>query len=723
MRARDDGAQTPSQHHSRALDGSHPVPQPLPPSPMGGVKGNPSRVVGIFLVAALIGVAGGLLGAGFQHLLTWLQQTAIGRDPSASAGTYDLAHAVRRNLSPLATVLVPTLGGLAAGLVLWLLLRDKKAPFGIADIIGLVALRRGTIRIRDSLVQIVSSACTIGSGGSIGKEGANSQLAATFAAAASRVIKANSRTRAMLLGCGVAAGMATSYNAPIAGAIFVMEAVLGNFAMDVFAPIVVSSVLATLVRQRLIDDATVYGEGLPRSLDALSPHLVLAALLLGVFCGIGGIAFRWSLKVGRRAFAATRLPLPLSMALGGLVVGAIGLVVPEAWGNGFAVISTIVDAKHAAPLTLVLSLFVWKVAATVATVGSGGLGGIFTPNLVVGAAFGAFFAHFLEWLSPNATAEAARHEQITFAFVGMAGLCAAVTHAPVTSVVLVFELTGHYELTMPIMLCSITASVVARMIREDSYYSEALRSKGHEVPTGLEELALKTTFVRDVMRTDLAAVRDTASFDEVMDHLSRGRTDSVYVLDEQGALVGCIQLHDVKNFINDPTLSSVVIAGDLTRPAVACSPDDSLATILPKFDEPHVQEIAVALANPKKLLGRVRQQDVIAGFRAEVLGQQRRARWRSDDRRRADHVDLPAGWEIAEIVVPAEWHELAIDNLPETELAWMAPLTVERPGADGAVERLAATQEVVVQQGWRMVALCRSAELEKWRADRDGDET
>lgn len=674
---------------------------------MGGPKSVPTRTVGIFLLAALIGVAGGLLGAGFQHLLVWMQHTLVGPGDR-------LSDAVRTHLSTVETLAVPALGGVAAGLAL-MLRRDKKAPFGITDIIGLVALRKGTIRFRDSLVQIVSSAFTIGSGGSIGKEGANSHLAATFAAIVSRWLKVSSRTRSMLLGCGVAAGMATSYNAPIAGAIFVMEAVLGNFAMDVFAPIVVASVVATILRRALLDDHAIYADGLPESLGALSWHLVLSALLLGVFCGMGGILFRRSLSLGKRAFAALRMPTPVTLGLGGLLVGAMGLFVPEVWGNGFDVIGSIVKGSSMAPITLVLSLFVWKVAATVSTTGSGGLGGIFTPNLVVGAAFGAFFAWALEAIAPSGDVTTARSAQITFAFVGMAGLCAAVTHAPVTAIVLVFELTGHYELTLPLMLCSITASVVARMIDEDSYYSDALRQKGETVPTGLEELALKTTYVRDVMRTDVATVRDIAGFDEVMDRLSKERSDSLYVLDAEGALVGRIQLHDVKNFINDPTLSSVVIAQDLTRPAVTASADDSIASILPHFDDPSVSEIAVTQANPRRLLGCVRQQDVIAGFRSEVLGQQRRARLRSGDKKRSEQIDLPIGWEIAELVVPSEWHGLTIDNLPVSALAWMAPLTVERRAADGAIERLGATQDLVVQQGWTMVALCRSAELLSWR--------
>jgi len=680
---------------------------------MGGHKGIPVRAIAVFALAAAIGVAGGLLGAGFQHALNWLQHVLIG--PGRQLGD-----AVREHLSPLQTVLVPTAGGVLAG-VLLVVVRRRGAPFGITDIIGLVALRKGTIRLRDSIVQIASSACTIGTGGSIGKEGANSQLAATFAAQLAKLFRTSARTRSVLLGCGVAAGMATSYNAPIAGAIFVMEAVLGNFAMDVMAPIVVASVLATILRRALIEYQPVY-ELSQADLGDLPWQLVLAALMLGVCCGVGGILFRRALLIGRRAFQFTRLPRPVVLGLGGLVIGLIGLFRPQAWGNGFEVIRDITLGDATVPIGLVLSLFVWKMVATVATVGSGGLGGIFTPNLVVGAAFGALFAFLLDLIAPTASPLAARQLQITFAFVGMAGLCAAVTHAPVTSVVLVFELTGHYELTLPIMLCSITASLVARMLDEDSYYGEALRQKGEELPAGLEELAIKTTYVRDVMRSDPVTVTDTATFDEVMEVLGAHRGDTIYVLDNGGGLVGRIQLQDVKNFINDPTLSSVVIAADLTRPAVTASPDDSLAALLPQFDG-EVNEIAVTSASPRRLLGRVCQQDVLSGIRTEVLGQQRRTRFRDDAGKATPLVDLPAGWEFAEFAVPSEWHGLAVDNLPAAVLTWMAPVVVERARDDGTTERFAATQELVLQEGWNVLALCRSADLQRWREGERAVET
>ena len=671
-------------------------------------KGMPLRAFAIFLLAAIIGVVGGLLGVAFQTGLNWIQHTLTG--PEAN-----LSDAVRNHLNWWQTLLVPTAGGLAAGLVL-LLVRGKKPPFGIADLVVLVQLRKGTIRLRESLVQIVSSACTIGSGGSIGREGANSQIAATVAALIARWTQLGSRPRAVLLGCGVAAGMATSYNAPITGAMFVMEAVLGNFAMDVFAPIVVASVLATMIRSELLSEGAIYADSLPKELPELPSNLVLMALLLGVMCGFGGLVFRFALSIGRTAFTKLKLAPPLTLALGGLCVGAIGVFMPETWGNGIEVIQKI---SHEPSGTLILTLFVWKLAATCATVGSGGLGGIFTPNLVIGAAFGAFFAFGLHWLTGAAETGATKVETQIFAFVGMAGLTAATMHAPVTSVVLVFELTRHYELTLPVMLCCIVASITASLLDEDSYYTAAIKQKGEQLPGGIEDMAIRTTFVRDVLRRDVVTVRDTAGFSEVMQLLGSHRGDTIYVQDGIGALVGRIELQDVKNFLNDPALTSAVIAADLTRPAVTAGPDESIAAVMPHFDDPELREIAVVSpGNPPRLRGRVRHQDVITTLGSEVLGQQRRNTRLSLQGADAEDLKVPQGYELRTLLVPDAWVGLAIDALPPESLRGVVVMMAIR-SENGREEHVAGTPDLVLLEGWRVVVLGTPESIA--RLQRDGD--
>jgi CIC family chloride channel protein len=668
-------------------------------------QGLPLRTFAIFLLAAVIGVAGGVLGSFFQRGLNWLQEWFTGGSGS------NMSEAVRDNLSWWQTLLVPTLGGLAAGSVL-LLLRGQKPPFGVSDLVGLVQLRKGVLRFRQSLVQIVSSACTIGTGGSIGREGANSQIAATVASMIARLTRLSSKHRAVLIGCGVAAGMATSYNAPIAGAIFVMEIVLGNFAMDVFAPIVVASVLATIVRSELLTEARVY-QNVSDVVQKLPLGLVLAALVLGLFCGVGGVLFRSALKNGRRFFRWLRLPPPLLMALGGLVVGAVGIFMPETWGNGFEVIEGVVtNAVSDAPsLTLILTLFFWKQVATVATVGAGGLGGIFTPNLVIGAAFGVLFASAI-----GTVFEVQPGEVAAFAFVGMAGLTASTMHAPVTAVVLVFELTGHYELTLPVMLCSIVASVTANVIDEDSYYTAAMKDKGDEVPGGLEDLAIRTTYVRDVLRKDCLTVPHTADFAEVMKLLQTHRGDTIYVIGEGDALVGRIELQDVKAFLNDPTLTSVVIAADLTRPVVTATDDLSIAKVMPRFDDPELREIAaVSRDKPPRLIGRIRHQDVLTMLGNEVLGQQRR-NLRLAVRGRRDELELPPGYAMRSLTPPDAWVGLAIDALPAAAREDVIVVLLIR-AVDGNEQVVAATADQVVRAEDQLVVLGTRAAVRELQAD------
>lgn len=678
---------------------------------MSKPKGLPLRAFAIFLLAAGIGVAGGLLGSGFQTGLDAVQSLLTGRVLDTDAlqpgnQAEPLSEAVRRDLVWWQALLLPTAGGAIAGLFL-LLLRGKKPPFGLADLVVMVQLRKGALRFRDNVWQLLSSACTIGSGGSIGREGANSQLAALVAALVARWTKVGSRPRAVLIGCGVAAGMATSYNAPIAAAIFVMEVVLGNFAMDVFAPVVVASVLATIVRKELLGDVAVY----QAHVAPLSPSLVLAALALGILCGVGGLFFRTALDQGRAFFQRLHLPLPLGMALGGAVVGAIGIFMPEAWGNGIDVINEC--AKGSTAVGVVLTLFVWKQLATVATVGSGGLGGIFTPNLVIGAAFGALFAHVLGLVTPLSDDHTA-----TFVFVGMAGLTAATMHAPVTSVVLVFELTRHYELTLPVMLCSIVASITAALIDQDSYYTAAIKKKGEELPAGVEDLAIRSTYVRDVLRQDTRTVRDSAGFAEVMALLGTHRGDTIYVVDADDALVGRIELQDVKNFLNDPSLTSVVIAADLTRPVVTATMEQSIAALLPLFDDPELREVAVVAGSQRRLLGRVRHQDVLTAIGDEVLSQQRRS---SRVAVGTDELQLPADHELRTVPLPDAWAGLAVDALPPASVRELVVVMALRP-ATGGDEVVAATPELVLQPGWRVVVLGKRAAIRKLREDESDDD-
>ncbi len=281
--------------------------------------------------------------------------------------------------------------------------------------------------------------------------------------------------------------------------------------------------------------------------------------------------------------------------------------------------------------------------------------------------------------------------------------------AKINAVELVFELTLDYGLILPLMLCSIVASIFARMLNEDSYYTENLREQGQEIPHGLEELAIQSNYVRDLMRKDVVKVVDTATFDEVLDVFTSSRRASVYVLSEAGILLGHIHLHDVKNYINDPSLSSVVIAADLTRSAPTVAADEPLASILARFDDPDLEELAVSTGGEQpRLTGRITRQDVIACLREEVLGDRKlRTKFRTEGRSEADFVQLPQGCELDRVPVPAEYHGRALDSLDLQATSGLTILVVVRSLSDGTEERLAPEPQVILDADTSLVVLGR----------------
>ena len=237
------------------------------------------------------------------------------------------------------------------------------------------------------------------------------------------------------------------------------------------------------------------------------------------------------------------------------------------------------------------------------------------------------------------------------------------------------------------------------------------------MPTGIEDLAIRSTFVRDVMRADCLTISDKASFDEVMEVLSRHRGDTIYVRDENDSLIGRIELQDVKTFINDPTLSSVVIAADLTRPVVTARADASIATVMPRFDDPELREIAVITSTkPHRLLGRVRHYDIIASIGSEVLGPQRRNTRIPVIGADGRDLQLPPGHRLATLPVPDAWVGHAIDSLPgEGRSDIIVLLEIRR--TDGREATTAATPDLVLREGSRIVVMGSNTAIRQLRGE------
>ena len=405
------------------------------------------------IVAALVGGLGALAVEGFRWVLFALEAALVGAHEGHLV-------AAARTLAPELRVLAPAIGGLAAGLLLWLAERNR-AEAALAhggDYIEAVAIGAGRLDLRGGALKVLASLLVVSTGGAVGREGAMVLLSAMLGSALGRVLGRTVELR-LVVSCGAAAGLAAAYHAPLAGAVFVAEILLGSLALAQLGPVVVAAVMAYGMTVALGGRAVLFPVAAGPALGAGQLALLLALSLLA---GVAGAALlRW-LVLARGLFARLALPLPLAFALGGLVVGLLSWWRPEVWGNGYSSIEQQLGAAGAWQVVALVLLL--KLVAIAATTGSGAPGGVFTPTLFVGAAFGALAAALLHELGVSEAVEP------IYALLGMATLLAATTHAPVMAALMVFEMTGRYDLLALLLPACVVAAVVSRRLHPTSVY-------------------------------------------------------------------------------------------------------------------------------------------------------------------------------------------------------------------------------------------------------------
>lgn len=492
---------------------------------------------------------------------------------------------------------IPAVGGLAAGLVL-LFGRHLHKGQSSTDYMEAILIGSGQIPVRATLVKSTAALFSIASGGSIGREGPMVQLSSVVASWLGRRGRLSAPQLRLLVACGAAAGIASAYNAPIAGSFFVAEIILGTIAMESLGPLAVSAVAATLTMRTLSSAHTLYT--VPpftlHSLWEIGPFIVL-----GLLAGTVAPWFLRSLRVVEGWFARTGLPLPVRLMLGGLVVGALAIRVPEVCGNGYEVVVAILNGKLL--LETIGLVLVCKWIATAASFGSGAPGGVFTPTLFVGASLGYVFGWGVHQVWPQGAADPR-----AFALVGMGALLAAASHAPVMAIIMLFEMTLSYDIIMPLMLCSVVAYYTARGIENQSLYSESLTKKAAEQP----EAVRLAGQVSDLMKPLGVPVALTAHFDEVARHFLQSRQEEIYVTGVEEGYAGAISLHDIKPYLNDPTVAEHVIAGDLLRDDVpTVSMKAPLAEALRLFASHAGQTLPVVEPGTGRLAGVLVKNDLL----------------------------------------------------------------------------------------------------------------
>ena len=405
------------------------------------------------LVAAPVGVLGALAVDGFRSLLFTLESLLVG-----ARGGHLVAAA--SGLAPEARLLAPAIGGLAAGLLLWVAeRRSSREPSKHAgDYIEAVAIGSGRLDLRGGTLKVLASLLVVSTGGAVGREGAMVLLSAMLASTVGRLVGRAVELR-LVVSCGAAAGLAAAYHAPLAGAVFVAEILLGSLALAQLGPVIVAAVVAHGVTTWLVGQSALFALG---PLQGPTGLQLLPMVAIGLVAAAAGAAFLGWLEAARAFYARMALPLPLAFAIGGLAVGVLSLWRPEVWGNGYSSISQLLTAPPVwQTVALVLAL---KLIAVAATTGSGAPGGVFTPTLFVGAAFGALAAAASQALgAPAALAP-------VYVLVGMGTLLAATTHAPVMAALMVFEMTGQYTLLATLLPACVIAALLAKRLHPSSVY-------------------------------------------------------------------------------------------------------------------------------------------------------------------------------------------------------------------------------------------------------------
>jgi CIC family chloride channel protein len=540
------------------------------------------------LWAGLVGFLGALSSVLFREALA-----ALGRFVSQS--TLPLEQAVE-TMSSLQRLLIPTIGALCAGAVLSLGKRLVTSA-SHADFMEAVTLGDGKISVSNTLVRTISSLVTNGTGGSIGREGPMVQSAAMLASLVGEMANLSPARRRLLVACGAAAGIACAYNAPITGALFVAEILMGSIAMESFGPLVFSSAIATTTARQFLGAEPVYK--MPPNLFATVPNWQLADYaMLGVLAGCLAPVFLNLLRQSESLFKILNLPLVVRFGLGGLILGLISLYEPRVWGNGYVVVESILNS----PLTfwVLLDILLFKLLATAATTGSGAVGGVFTPTLFCGAVLGALFAkiqaHLLPW----------GFDPASFAVVGMGCFLSATTRAPVMSIIIIFEMTLSYGAIMPLMLACTTSFYVARQWGGESMYSAHLRGAK---PKGTP---LFLMIVGDLMKKNPLTIPSNYTFSKIISTFAAHTFKHLYVVDKEGKLVGAIALQDLKPFLQDTDVPAVVLALDLVQDIPMLSVNDSLQESLAVFSQHDGERLPVVDSRSSRVLvGSLSKTDVL----------------------------------------------------------------------------------------------------------------
>ena len=496
------------------------------------------------------------------------------------------------------------------GPLVYFFAREAKGH-GVPEVMEAVALRSGMIRKRVVLVKSLASAISIGTGGSVGREGPIVQIGSAIGSVIGQLFRISGDRIRTLVGCGAAAGIAATFNAPIAGSMFALEIILGDFGLATFSPIVISSVTATAVSRHFLGDTPAF---IVPGYQLVSAWELPMYAVLGLFCAIVAVLFAKTLYFSEDTFDKLKIPEYLKAMVGGLMLGSMALLYPHILGVGYPAMDMALMQELS--LWTMLILVGIKIMATSITIGSGGSGGVFAPSLFLGAMAGGFFGTVVHPFFPGATASPG-----AYSIVGMAAVVSGTTRGPLSAILILFEMTGDYKIILPLMIACIISALASGRLLKESIYTLKLARRGVNIRAGKEINVLKSLYVKDVMNPNVETVSEDMSLEKLAEQISKSKNNSFPVLNQEGQLTGILSFIDYRNALFEEDLKDIIVAKDLASTnLVTISYEDNLFNALEKISLKDFSILpVVSPADPSQLLGVLSRRDMISAYNKTVI--------------------------------------------------------------------------------------------------------
>ncbi len=556
------------------------------------------------VLALLVGAIVGIAVVGFRESIDIIQGIFYGSDSVYGNDSEHLAP-IAAALPGWRVVLATTLGGLIVGVLAYKFMPERR-PQGLADVIEANALLGGRMSSRIGLTAALVNALSIGVGGSVGREGPAVHLGASLSSWIGRRLHLSRSLTRTLLGCGVAAAVAGSFNAPIAGALFANEVVIGHYALKAFAPIVIASVAGTAVSRAWFGDFPAFSMdiGIIASLWEMP-----AFALLGIVSGVAAIIFMKTIGVTVKLSSLLPVPLWLKPAIAGLFLGVAAMYVPDILGVGYAATESAMLVNFS--LWMLIIIGIAKILATAMCIGFGFGGGVFSPALVIGAMVGGAFGVVATGVFPELSSEVG-----VYTVVGMGAVAAAVLGAPISTTLIIFEMTSNYALTLAVMIAVVIASEITHHFHGRSFFSVQLLARGIDVKSGFENEVMRSIPLDKVLKDDGMTVTPATGLQELRARLQKTPFGELFVVNNNGRLIGTITLADLSEVAFDHGVDDLINAGDVARlhpPFLTQS--DSLDAALHLMADTGEEHIAVVDTNLTLVYqGCIHQRDVMTAY-------------------------------------------------------------------------------------------------------------